>query len=115
MDIAWRVHTHEKVVSIRYVAAHTEKFHEIMELSMDVATNGYRSVDVRHVPARVSAAFLLLCITLEDIPFLQQDFPSLVADLLHLIIISARVRASDRYRKCACAVCHVENVHLPRV
>jgi hypothetical protein len=61
------------------------------------------------------ADFLPLYISLEDIPFLQQDFPSLVADLLHLIIVSARVRASEGHRKCACAVCHGEHVHLPRV
>jgi hypothetical protein len=58
---------------------------------------------------------LALCTSLEDIPFLQQNLPSLVADLFHLIILSARVRASEGHRKCACAVCHVENVHLPRV
>jgi DUF438 domain-containing protein len=56
MGVAWRVHTHEKVVGVRYVAAHTEKFHEIMELAMDVATNCYRSVDVGHVSVELSAS-----------------------------------------------------------
>jgi len=61
------------------------------------------------------ADFLPLYISLEDIPFLQQDFPSLVADLLHLIIISARVRASEGHRKCACTVRHMGDIHPPPV
>jgi hypothetical protein len=106
--VAWQGHTHEKVVGIRYVAAHTEKFHEIMELAMDVATNGYWGVDVGHVPARMSASFLSQYISRESIPFLQQDLPSLVADLFYLIIVSAGVRAFDSHRKCACALRNVD-------
>lgn len=89
MDVIPHGHTHEKVVGIRYVASHTEEFHEIMKLSMDVATNGNRSIDVRHVPARISVGLPQLCIGHINIPFFQQDLPGLVANLLDLIIISS--------------------------
>lgn len=115
IDMSWRELTHEQVVGIRYVATHTEKLHKIMELTMDVATDCYRSVDVRHIPARASAGFLPLFLSREDIPFFQQNLPSLVADFLHLIILSARVRAFEGHRKCACAVCHIKHLHPPPV
>lgn len=56
---------------------------------MNVATNGYWSVDVRHVSAMISAGFLRPWIVRVCIPFFQQNLSSLVANLFHLIIISS--------------------------
>lgn len=40
-----RGHTHEQVVCLWHIPANTEEFHQVVELAMDVATDGDGCID----------------------------------------------------------------------
>jgi hypothetical protein len=70
---------HEEVICVRYVAAHAEELHQVMELTVNVTADGDWGVDGDHIA------------------FFDEQFSCFVAKLSHLGFGDRSARAQLRY------------------
>ena len=83
--VVGQTHTHEEVIRVWHIAADTEQFHKIMELTVDVTANLQPSpVSKVLLLARDKQAYRHRRIHAHHIALLNEQLPRLVADFPHL-------------------------------